>query len=355
LGTYPALGLAGARAAALDAIRAAKQGQDIQAKKVDARKRSTPRALSSELAGFVEVRKSGGMRSWREMEGLFEKEVTPVLGDYGLSEVTDADIADLLRKIRAPSTANKVHVYLSSFFKWARAELKIRHNPAVDIVRPRPEAIVSRDRFLSDGEIAEAWAACGVEGYPFGDCLKLALLLGQRRDEVAGIQLAHIDLDEEQWEIPRALTKSDRTHLVPLPSQAMLIFDALPVTESSYLFTTTGRGPIRGFSKAKIRIDGAINTARAKNGIGPIPPWRIHDLRRTVASGLARLKVPPIVVEKIQNRATGEGAGVAGVYNRYSYLDERRAALEQWGDYVEQLVKPRDQTGNVERFSRKSG
>ena len=209
-----------------------------------------------------------------------------------------------------------------------------------DIPRPRPDAIKSRDRFLSDPEIGVVWAACEEEDYPFGDCFKLALLLGQRRDEIANIQRDHIDVEGQLWEIPRALTKSDRTHLVPLPPQALALLEGLANVSSRFCFTTTGNGPIKGFSRAKLRIDATINKARAGDGLEPMPAWHIHDLRRTVASGLARLKVPQIVVEKIQNRSTGEGAGVAGVYNRYSYMDERRAALEAWAQYVEAIISP---------------
>ena len=107
--------------------------------------------------------------------------------------------------------------------------------------------------------------------------------------------------------------------------------------------------------KAKARLDKWINEDREENGVENIPAWRIHDLRRTVASGLARLKVPQIVVEKVQNRVTGEGAGVAGVYNRYSYMEEREAALTAWARHIESLIKSDVESGDVIEFQAHKG
>lgn len=341
LGDYPTLSLKNAREDAREALRNVRLGHDIQSERAAARKRSAPRKLSEELRDYVEMRRAGGMRSWRDLEGAFNREVIPILGQVGLEEVTDVDLLDLFGKIRSPSMANHSYAYLSAFFKWARGQMKIPTNPMTDLPRPRPDAIVNRDRFLSDAEIADFWRASNGLGYPFGEFFKLALLLGQRREEVSGMRREHVDLEKTLWEIPRELTKSNRAHLVPLPPEAMIILKAAPKFEGPYMFSTTaGDRPISGFSKAKKRLDIAIAEIRAERQADPLMAWRTHDLRRTVASGLARLKVPPIVVEKIQNRATGEGAGVAGIYNRYGYLDERRAALEAWGRYVSSIVKP---------------
>ena len=117
------------------------------------------------------------------------------------------------------------------------------------------------------------------------------------------------------------MSKSDRLNQIPLPSPALQILERLPRT-GEFVFSTTGTTPVSGFSKAKQRCD------RLSGVVG----WRFHDLRRTVASGMAKLKVEPWVVEKVLNHQTGQLSGVAGVYNRWGYLDEKREALERWAN-----------------------
>jgi integrase len=136
-----------------------------------------------------------------------------------------------------------------------------------------------------------------------------------------------IDLDAALWTLPREQTKSDRLHEVPLSPLALDILDAVPQT-TDYVFTTTGSTPISGFSKAKIRSD----------SLSGITGWRVHDLRRTVASGMARIGVAPHVVEKVLNHASGQISGVAAIYNRHGYTDEKRGALGAWAKNLQNLI-----------------
>jgi integrase len=185
----------------------------------------------------------------------------------------------------------------------------------------------SRDRVLSEEEIGRIWSACEGMGWPFGPLIQLLLVTGQREDEVAGMRWSDIDLKSCVWTLPREMSKSDRLNQVPLPLLALQILEALPRT-GELVFSTTGTTPVSGFSKAKKRCD----------RLSGVESWRFHDLRRTVASGMAKLKVEPWVVEKVLNHQTGQLSGVAGVYNRWGYLDEKREALERWATHLKRVM-----------------
>ena len=176
---------------------------------------------------------------------------------------------------------------------------------------------------------------------------------------------SEIDLDKRTWTIPGRRVKNDRAHVVHLSEPAIAVLRGLPrISDANgtggLVFTTTGHTPVSGFSRAKRQIDAAmVNVKRIElrghrnnrgNGqVEPIVEWTLHDLRRTAATGMARMKVPPHVVDKLLNHVSGTIRGVAAVYNRFDYLDERCAALEDWGHYVSKLsssspmsaVKPR--------------
>lgn len=169
----------------------------------------------------------------------------------------------------------------------------------------------------------------------------MLLLTAQRRDEVAYAEWGEIDLGNKTWTIPRAKAKNGRAHEVHLSPAAIDVLTSIPKVGDDLLFTTTGTTPVSGFSRAKERMRAAMLAAkRAELGASAsaVPEWTLHDLRRTAATGMARLNFPPHVVDKVLNHASGTIKGVAAVYNRFAYLEERRAALEAWGRCVESLV-----------------
>ena len=219
-----------------------------------------------------------------------------------------------------------------------------------------------RDRALTDDEIRWLWQAAEEVGWPFGPVTKLLLLTAQRRDEVANLEWSEIDLAKRVWTLPRDKAKNNRAHEVQLSELAIETLRSLPRVGDRYVFSTTGDGPVAGFSRAKLRIDAAMIAARRRElglpqeeneyrralGAGPDKPppveishWIFHDLRRTAATGMARLNIAPHVVDKILNHVSGTIRGVAAVYNRFEYLQERRTALEAWGRLVSDLVEPK--------------
>jgi integrase len=201
----------------------------------------------------------------------------------------------------------------------------------------------ARDRALSDAEIRWLWEACEAVGWPFGPLVKLLVLTAQRRDEVAGMERPEIDLAKQNWTMPREKAKNNRAHEVQLSDAVIAVLKAVPRVGDGLVFTMTGTTPVSGFSRVKARIDAAMLAAK-RDELGekcePVPAWTLHDLRRTAATGMARLNFPPHVVDKVLNHVSGTIRGVAAVYNRFEYIDERRAALEAWGRYVTNLVSP---------------
>jgi integrase len=270
-------------------------------------------------------------------------------GNRKLAEITRRDIVEVLDAIMdagTPKAANRTLAAIRRFFNWCIERDLLAASPCAGVKPPAPE--LSRDRVLSDEEIRWLWRACAKHGYPFGSMVKLLLLTGQRRDEVARLREAETNRAGRTWTIPRTRAKNDREHVVPLSEAAMTVIDSLPRIKgkAGYLFTTSGEAAVSGYSRAKASIDAAmLDIARkeaAERGDDArkvaIPPWRFHDLRRTAASGMARLGIAVHVVEAAMNHKSGAIRGVAAVYNRYQYGAEKQAALEAWGRFVASLV-----------------
>ena len=195
---------------------------------------------------------------------------------------------------------------------------------------------VSRDRVLTDDEIIAYWKGCEVEGYPFEQFGKLLLLTGQRRDEIASMRWSELDLHRGTLTLKAERTKNGTAHIVPLSRQALdLLRSIRRFLGSVYVFTSTGKTPISGCGRFKDRRDTFVGL-NAED-------WRFHDVRRTVATHMAMLKVDPHIIEAVLNHKSGIVSGVASIYNRHAYFDEKRSALQIWGDYVELL--PRENKG----------
>lgn len=254
-----------------------------------------------------------------------------------------ARVADIEVENGAVSAA-RARTALSTLFNWAiREGLDIPANPVHGT--NRPEQPKSRERVLSDVELAEIWKACGDDDY--GRILRLLILTAQRRDEVGGMQWSELDTAAKQWILPSARTKNHREHVLPLVPAALIL---LPPRRADrhHIF---GDGPRRegdqhrgfsGWSKSKAALDARILAARnkAEADAEPLPHWTVHDLRRTAATVMAdRLGVLPHIVEAILNHVSGHRGGVAGIYNRARYQAEMRAALKLWTEHLFWIVR----------------
>jgi integrase len=240
--------------------------------------------------------------------------------------------------------ADRAVISLSTFFAWAMKAGIVTKNPASLINRAVPKGKSSRDRWLTDAEIAEVWAACRDDNY--GRIVKILLLTGQRREEVGAMSWDELDLKAGLWTLPRERVKNDRAHTVPLLPTAISIFEeqtrrARRPGKRDLVFSA-GTNGFGGWSLAKIALDERIAEARKQAGVEtPMPPWRLHDLRRTVISGLARLGVNLAVTEKVVNHVSGSFAGVVGVYQHHDFASEKRDALERWDRHVAASVNGR--------------
>jgi integrase len=287
-----------------------------------------------------------------ECRRIFEHDVLPRWGERPIREITKHDVNELLdakaslREKRRKGTnggasiqSNRTLARLRTFFAWSAAEDFVDANPTAGVLARGKER--ARDRVLDDDEIIWFWRGADAAGWPFGPVFKLLLLTAQRESEVAGMRWSEVDLVEKRtWTLPRERTKSDRAHVVHLSAFACEILGGLPRL-GELVFSTTGQTPVSGFGAVKRRLD-ALMTAQAQLGDAgaSLPSWVIHDLRRTATTILARLKVPPHIADKVLNHSGGTIRGVAAVYNRYEYLDERKAALEALGRFIESLVRP---------------
>jgi len=210
---------------------------------------------------------------------------------------------------------------------------------------------------LSDDELRLIWRAAGDLGYPFGPALKLLMLTGQRRAEVAGMMWREIDLEAGVWRIPAERSKNGQAHELDLSPEALKAIKAVADLRSNspYLFPARGGGAIRGFSATKRRLDALIEALRRQDAEKageaapetPIPAWRIHDLRRTAATGMAAMNFPPHIVERVLNHVSTTQAGLVGVYQRYDYRAERKAAVTAWSARVAAVVAGRPAPSNV--------
>ena len=266
----------------------------------------------------------------REVERALRKEFLPSWRRRDITEIEKTDVVAVLDGIMArgtPSAANHAFTYINHFFNWTLSRGVVDISPCHGLSAPAPKK--SRHRVLSDQELATVWQTARETPYPFGTIVQLLILTGQRRGEVTTMQWEHVDLVDALWTLPPECTKNNREHLVPLSPAAVDLLDDTPHLSETLVFPARGSitSAFSGFSKCKRRLDDTCGLSR----------WTLHDLRRTVATGLAKLDVDPHVIERALNHVSGSFAGVAGTYNRYAYFDETRGALNRWAEYVESL------------------
>jgi integrase len=354
LGPYPALDLAVARERGRHAIQTLALGHDPGREKAEANRRARDKVperdqVSAVVENFIErhAKRNTKERSAEEAERIFRKHVLPAWGQARVQEITRGDVLGLLDQLvdsGRPVLANRTLAHVRKFFNWCLDRSILEASPCARIAAPSVEK--SRDRVLSDAELRLVWKAAKGVGPPFGPFVQLLVLTGQRRDEVAGMCWSELNAEATAWTIPGERTKNSETHNVPLTDAAQAVLNGIPrLAGSDLVFTTTGTTPISGYSNAKERLDSTMLKIASEevsaNGSpqnSAIPPWRLHDIRRTAASGMARLGTPVHVIEAILNHRSGQVSGVAAIYNRHNYFPEKRKALEAWADFVAALV-----------------
>lgn len=315
-------------------------GTDPQLEKRQAR-RDASETLGGLITKYLESHAAGSLSARtlvevkRSLSGHWKR-----LHEIPVAKISRRDIATELAAIAqnsGPFAANRARAYLSSAFGWAVMQGLAEENPVSGTGRVAPE--ISRDRVLKDAEMALIWRNAGDGDY--GAIIRLLALTGQRREEVAAMTWGEVDLDTGIWEIPAPRTKNGRTHVVALSPEAISIIKGIERRKGRDLVFGSGSGPFSGWSKGKSKLDQRIlqDLRQQDPDAATLPDWRVHDLRRTVATRMADLGVQPHVVEAVLNHVSGHRAGIAGVYNRSAYSTEKQTALTLWAEHINHICE----------------
>jgi len=347
VGPYPAVGLKDARERATKLLGAIARGEDPRENKRQA-KRQASDTVAAVVKQWLE-RDQQDNRSRGEVERALGRDVLPAWGRRSIHTITRRDVIDVLDTIAergATTLARRVHAYLHRLFRWSASRGILAASPMDNV--PKPGREQPRDRVLEDAELARLWRATERLGLPFGPLVRLLMLTGARREEIRA--LAWDEVKDNAIRLAGARTKTGVAHVIPLAPEAVALLDALPRiaapgTDTARLcFTTNGETPVSGMSKAKARLDAIAASIGSDGGIlaepAPLAPWRLHDLRRTVATGLQRLGSRLEVIEAVLGHVGGSRAGIVGVYQRHSFEPEKRIALEAWARHVVGLTQP---------------
>jgi integrase len=356
IGPYPAISLKAARALASEALRAVAEGQDPATEKKRRSEQSDlfpnlarsfverylkPRALAKNRPDlWLETARILGLRpDPNNPTALIEAggDVLPRWRGHKVHEISRRDVIQLLDAIcdrGAPVMANRTLAAIRKFFNWCVERDALQSSPCAEVRAPAVEK--ARDRVLSDAELSLIWRASAHLGYPWGSLVHLLMLTGQRVNEIARLRWAEVDTRDRCLILGAERVKNSQVHEVPLAEEATAILADLPriTNDHDRVFVSPTGAAVSTFSRAKARLDAEIVALSGED----LPHWTFHDLRRTLASGLARLGVELHVIEKLLNHKSGTFRGVVGVYQRHDFAFEKRHAMELWGRHLTATV-----------------
>lgn len=322
-------------------------GQGVDPVEADKKRRddAVNLAFSAYADRFYAASKGDGWRSL--IERSLRLHAKPVLGSKPITAITRADVSAVMDAMPAGHVANKRIVYaiLRRMFRWAIGRGDLDRSPTEGMETPPP--VRPRDRWLSDDELRRVWEATTACHRCYQPIVRLLILTGQRREEVAGLQWSELNRSDRMWRLPGERAKNGEPTAIPLNDLAIAELDRVAKGDSwpkrGGVFLTAKGGPYESLTRGKLKLDATI----ADDGGEPAAPWRLHDLRRTVATGLQRLGVRFEVTEAVLNHVGSARAGVAGVYQRHDWKQEKRDALDAWGRHVSACLSGVDDETNV--------
>lgn len=334
LGDVRKVDLRAARAAAQKRFATVVLGGDPQAAKVEARTRAAVK-VGPLVNRYLEKKKPDVRRNTYIADHRYLTNYWKPLHGLAIDSVNRRIVAARLGEIvheHGKTAAARARQSLSAFFSWLIREGIAESNPVIGTSDPG-EGLRARDRVLTDAEMRVIWRAC--LDNDFGRIIRLLMLTGARRDEIGGLEWSEIDRDQGLLTIPGERTKNHHPLRLTLPAAAMAIIGTAQRLETrTFLFGASG-GSFSAWSYSTLQLAARV----AEMNQGPILAWRIHDIRRTVATGMAEIGIQPHIIEAVINHRSGHKAGVAGIYNRATYEAEVKRALALWADHLLSIVE----------------
>ena len=319
VGSALAIEVGEAREKARDMVRIIARGED-------------PRRAGRSVGDVFEEwmrRDQARNRGAEEVRKLFERDVLPRHRGQAIGDLDRRAVRELVERVvdrGSPVMARRLQGHVHRMFQWAAGGALVDRNPIAAMPKPCGER--PRDRVLTDNKLAAVWRACGDPGVALRPVREARHPDGRaRHGEMAGLRWSEIDGDVVQLSFDR--TKNGWPHTIPLSAPALAIVGGIR-KRGALVFSTNGETPPSGFSSAKRRLDGLVACEVAE-------PFTVHDLRRTVATGLQRLGERLEVIEAVLGHVGGSRRGIVGVYQRHAFDDEKRAALEYWARQVLQM------------------
>jgi integrase len=360
IGRYPVLKLSEARDAARIAINDLDEGRAPAERKqqaIDAEAKSRQNTFGAVAEEFIK-RHVAKLRSADIAEGVIRRELLGQLlkdgewqdnrrsrrwRDRPITDITRRDVVKLLEEIvdsGRPHLARLVLAYARKLFRWAigRDEYGLEANPCSEVsAKDHGAPTVARQVTVANDHLRLIWTAADTLGEPFAPFVKMLILSGQRRNEIARLRWSEIDMAEKVVILPAERMKAKRPHELPLSSPMLSLLEGITRGKGDYVFSTTdGNAPISGFAKLKTRLDKAI--AKEAGGSDKLPAWRLHDLRRTMRTGLGA--IPEIAHDVRELVIAHVPPTLVRTYDLHSYRQERRQALEVWGQRVARIIEP---------------
>jgi integrase len=343
LGEYGELTLEQARVRARDWHTLIGRGIDPR-EQVERQRLAEQRKRANTFAAVAEDFIEGKLpseRNGKSVEQDIRREFIPAWGARPVTEITPLDVRAVVKRAKDRGAPYQAHALLATarrLFNWAIEQhaYGLETSPCD---RLKPKSIIgerkARSRILSPDELRAFWEATGTMGYPYGPLLRLLALTGQRKSEVADARWSEFDLEQKLWTIPAERMKADAPHVLPLTAQVLEILKTLPRSErGDHLFSTSfGMTPVNGFSKAKAILDRKLKQITRK----PIEPFVIHDIRRTMRTGLSALPIPDLVRELVIAHTK---PGLHKVYDQFAYVEEKRQALDLWAGRLRDIIGP---------------
>jgi len=336
---------------------------DDKASRVRAATEFTVKALADRFDEFVK----GKWKKSHQLAGqAMRLRILPVIGSKPIASVDEGDIEAILEGVKnrkgepLPGARRTTYAVLHRFFSWAVKDrtIPLAHSPLATVDAPEPPA--EREHTLADWELRLAWLAAGNIGYPFGPLYRLLILTGQRREEVGGLDWRELNRSAAGWQLPASRSKNGVANTIHLTDLAIAELDKIAGGDKwprrGLVFTTTGVTAVSGHSRGKRRLDAEIAKLNAKEaekageGVEPVAPFRVHDFRRTMATGLQRLGFRWEVIEACENRKAAKKArlGAGSAYQRHGWEEEKKLAWEAWSAHIAKLLTPSDESNVIQ-------